>query len=52
LSTLRQDSIREIQNCESVKRPVWFIFSALGSQWPGMGIFKINIFYLYYTYST
>jgi len=36
------------QNCESVKRPVWFIFSALGSQWPGMGIFKIKyIFYLY-----
>jgi len=39
LNTLQQDSIKEIQNCESVKRPVWFIFSALGSQWPGMGIF-------------
>jgi len=48
LNTSRQDSIKEIQNCESVKRPVWFIFSALGSQWPGMGTFKIKfIFYLY-----
>jgi len=48
LNTSRQDPIKEIQNCESVKRPVWFIFSALGSQWPGMGIFlKLNIFYLY-----
>jgi len=42
LNTLQQDSIKEIQNCESVKRPVWFIFSALGSQWPGMDIFKIK----------
>jgi len=48
LNTLQQDSIKEIQNCENVKRPVWFIFSALGSQWPGMGIFKIKyIFYLH-----
>ncbi|XP_018365073.1 PREDICTED: fatty acid synthase-like, partial [Trachymyrmex cornetzi] len=31
-----QDSIKEIQNYECVKRPVWFIFSVLGSQWPGM----------------
>jgi len=48
LNALRQDSIKEIQNCESVKRPIWFIFSTLGSQWPGMGIFKTKyIFYLY-----
>ncbi|XP_012058645.1 PREDICTED: fatty acid synthase-like, partial [Atta cephalotes] len=37
LNSFQQDSIKEIQNCEDVKRPVWFIFSALGSQWPGMG---------------
>ncbi|KAG5347678.1 FAS synthase, partial [Acromyrmex charruanus] len=41
-----QDSIKEIQNCEGVKRPVWFIFSALGSQWPGMGrnLLKFHVF--------
>ncbi|XP_011858537.1 PREDICTED: fatty acid synthase-like, partial [Vollenhovia emeryi] len=46
LNTLRQDSIKEIQNCENVKRPVWFIFSALGSQWPGMGqnLLKLHVF--------
>jgi len=42
LNTLQQDSIKEIQNCENVKRSVWFIFSALGSQWPGMGMIKIK----------
>jgi len=48
---LQQDSVKEIQNSESVKRPVWFIFSALGSQWPGMGIclkliyiFTVNLY--------
>ncbi|XP_011884012.1 PREDICTED: fatty acid synthase-like [Vollenhovia emeryi] len=46
LNTLRQDSIKEIQNFENVKRPVWFIFSALGSQWPGMGqnLLKLHVF--------
>ncbi|XP_018393294.1 PREDICTED: fatty acid synthase-like [Cyphomyrmex costatus] len=37
LNTFQEDSIKEIQNCRGAKRPVWFIFSALGSQWPGMG---------------
>ncbi|XP_071649609.1 fatty acid synthase-like [Temnothorax longispinosus] len=46
LNILQQDSIREIQNCENAKRPVWFIFSALGSQWPGMGrnLLKYHVF--------
>jgi len=45
---LQQDSIKEIQICESVKKPVWFIFSALGSQWPGMGIYlKLKIYILF-----
>ncbi|KYN14724.1 Fatty acid synthase [Trachymyrmex cornetzi] len=45
-NTLQQDSIKEIRNCEGVKRPVWFIFSALGSQWPGMGrnLLKFDVF--------
>ncbi|TGZ48271.1 Uncharacterized protein DBV15_12720 [Temnothorax longispinosus] len=41
LNTLQQDSMKEVQYCENAKRPVWFIFSALGSQWPGMGMYLI-----------
>ncbi|KYM97760.1 Fatty acid synthase [Cyphomyrmex costatus] len=46
LNTLQQDSIKEIQNCEDMKKSVWFIFSALGSQWPGMGrnLLKFHVF--------
>ncbi|XP_071556237.1 fatty acid synthase-like [Temnothorax nylanderi] len=46
LNTLQPDSIKEIQNCENAKRPVWFIFSALGSQWPEMGrnLLKFHVF--------
>ena len=29
--------IREIQIYSGMKRPVWFVFSGMGSQWPGMG---------------
>ncbi|KYN28029.1 Fatty acid synthase [Trachymyrmex cornetzi] len=45
-NTLQQDPIKEIRNCEGVKRPVCFIFSALGSQWPGMGrnLLKFHVF--------
>ncbi|XP_011685782.1 PREDICTED: fatty acid synthase-like [Wasmannia auropunctata] len=46
LNTLQQYSMKEIQNCNNVKRPVCFIFSALGSQWSGMGqkLLKFQIF--------
>ncbi|XP_071640962.1 fatty acid synthase-like isoform X2 [Temnothorax longispinosus] len=46
LNILQQDSIRKIQNCKNAKRPVWFIFSALGSQWPRMGqnLLKFHVF--------
>ncbi|XP_036142639.1 fatty acid synthase-like [Monomorium pharaonis] len=46
LNNQQQKSIEEIQNCESMKRPVWFIFSALGTQWPGMGqnLLKFQVF--------
>ncbi|XP_025263301.1 fatty acid synthase-like isoform X3 [Camponotus floridanus] len=37
LNNLQQNSIKEIQNNGNVKRPIWFIFSALGAQWPKMG---------------
>ncbi|KYN37410.1 Fatty acid synthase [Trachymyrmex septentrionalis] len=46
LNSCQQNSIKEIQNYERVNRPVWFIFSALGSHWPGMGrnLLKFHVF--------
>ncbi|KAG5318197.1 FAS synthase, partial [Pseudoatta argentina] len=46
LNSIQQNSIKEIQNCNSMKRPVCFVFSALGSQWPGMGrnLLKFHVF--------
>ncbi|XP_036142914.1 fatty acid synthase-like [Monomorium pharaonis] len=46
LNNQQQKSIKEIQNCKSMKKPVWFIFSALGTQWPGMGknLLKFQVF--------
>ncbi|KYN18124.1 Fatty acid synthase [Trachymyrmex cornetzi] len=45
-NTLQQDPIKEIRNFEGVKKPVWFIFSALSSQYPGMGrnLLKFHVF--------
>ncbi|KYQ53524.1 Fatty acid synthase, partial [Trachymyrmex zeteki] len=46
LNSSQQDSIKEIQNCNNMKRPVCFVFSALGLQWPGMGrnLLKFHVF--------
>ncbi|XP_011690499.1 PREDICTED: fatty acid synthase-like [Wasmannia auropunctata] len=46
LNTSQQESIQEIQNLKNGKRPVCFIFSALGSQWPGIGryLLKFQVF--------
>ncbi|KAL6256231.1 hypothetical protein P5V15_012347 [Pogonomyrmex californicus] len=46
LNTLQQNSIKVIQKFKNVKRPVWFIFSSLGTQWPGMGrsLLKFHVF--------
>ncbi|XP_036142748.1 fatty acid synthase [Monomorium pharaonis] len=46
LNNQQQGLIKEIQNCETIKRPIWFIFSALGTQWPGMGqnLLKFQVF--------
>ncbi|KYN04769.1 Fatty acid synthase [Cyphomyrmex costatus] len=46
LNTLQQDVVKEIKNCNNLKRPVCFVFSALGSQWPGMGrnLLKFHVF--------
>lgn len=32
-----KNKIREVCNYLGNKRPVWFVFSGMGSQWPGMG---------------
>lgn len=34
---------REVQFLTKVKRPVWFMFSGLGSQWAGMGSMLMRI---------
>nr|XP_012228972.1 PREDICTED: fatty acid synthase-like [Linepithema humile] len=31
------DNTRELFEMENMKRPIWFIFPGMGSQWPGMG---------------
>lgn len=36
-SKVSDTPIREIQEYPGIKRPVWFVFSGMGSQWPGMG---------------
>nr|CAD7610582.1 unnamed protein product [Timema genevievae] len=33
----KDNNHREIKHYENLKRPVWFVFSGMGSQWPGMG---------------
>lgn len=33
---------REIENYLGTSRPIWFVFSGMGSQWPGMGMYHVN----------
>lgn len=33
---------REIENYLGSARPIWFVFSGMGSQWPGMGMYYVN----------
>ncbi|KAK2585487.1 hypothetical protein KPH14_010141 [Odynerus spinipes] len=35
--TTPEERIREIEYYSGAKRPIWFVFSGMGSQWPGMG---------------
>ncbi|XP_012234475.2 fatty acid synthase [Linepithema humile] len=36
-SKISEQPIREIENYLGATRPIWFVFSGMGSQWPGMG---------------
>ena len=29
--------IKEVQHYPAARRPIWFVFAGMGSQWPGMG---------------
>ncbi|XP_076249111.1 fatty acid synthase-like [Calliopsis andreniformis] len=33
----KEEKTREIHEYSGMKRPIWFVFSGMGSQWPGMG---------------
>ncbi|XP_057319878.1 fatty acid synthase-like [Microplitis mediator] len=35
--TTQENRIRDIEHYPGAKRPIWFVFSGIGSQWPGMG---------------
>lgn len=37
---------REIENYSGIKKPILFIFSGIGSQWPGMGM-EISVKYIF-----
>ncbi|KAJ8319450.1 hypothetical protein KUTeg_004541 [Tegillarca granosa] len=47
LNSKTKDRIQEIQKCQSDQRPVWFVFSGMGTQWPGMGqdMMELNVFH-------
>ncbi|KAL6430383.1 hypothetical protein ACFW04_007806 [Cataglyphis niger] len=37
-SKTAEQPTRQVENYLGTKRPIWFVFSGMGSQWPGMGI--------------
>ena len=36
-SATKENPLREKEHYPGAKRPIWFVFSGMGSQWPGMG---------------
>jgi fatty acid synthase len=45
-SVLSDNPSREVSEVSNEKRPIWFIFSGMGSQWPGMAkeLMELEIF--------
>ncbi|XP_030763481.1 fatty acid synthase-like [Sitophilus oryzae] len=45
-SVLGTNPLKEIQKYDTKKRPIWFIYSGMGSQWSGMGkdLMKLDVF--------
>ncbi|XP_044270431.1 fatty acid synthase [Tribolium madens] len=45
-TVLSNPSLREVTEVSNEKRPVWFVFSGMGSQWPGMAkqLMEIEVF--------
>lgn len=45
-AVLDGSNTREVNEVSSEKRPIWFVFSGMGSQWPGMAkdLMQIDIF--------
>lgn len=45
-TAVTKEHIREIEYYSGAKRPIWFVFSGMGSHWPGMGtaLLRLPIF--------
>ncbi|KAK0166754.1 hypothetical protein PV327_004243 [Microctonus hyperodae] len=42
-NTSLKNFVRKINHYDEFERPVWFVFSGLGSQWPGMGVALLRL---------
>lgn len=42
-----EKNVRDIQKCSGDKRPIWFVYSGMGTQWAGMGrdLMQIEVFH-------
>ncbi|XP_064637682.1 fatty acid synthase-like isoform X2 [Lineus longissimus] len=42
-----EKEVKETEICGTEKRPVWYVFSGMGTQWPGMGrdLMDIDVFH-------
>lgn len=42
-----QEAVRELRRCAPDKRPVWYVYSGMGTQWVGMGrdLMKLEVFH-------